>query len=231
MATPNVYFVHLRRPDRSNRDEKRDDPFYEFGSFGCTGCHSSNLLHPHNAERLKKLRGARLAFVQGGSCGSRLVFLTPPIKEVIEWPDRCEAIWVPIKKPFKYAQAPILVSNDGCSHFPKIKKFALELGGTTIEGKLTSRLRSRATELPPDLANHVIEVYERMRADAKPSDFASKYYEALPYLPPCPDDNRIATYRNFLRGLSGGKQSRCGSRRRHSLACRKKSTNRSDLDV
>ena len=39
MAMPNVFFVHLRRPNRSDPDEQRDDPFYEFGSFGCTGCH------------------------------------------------------------------------------------------------------------------------------------------------------------------------------------------------
>lgn len=201
MAAPKLFFVHLRRPVSAskNENERRDDPFYEFGSFGCTGCHKSNLLHQHNAE---KLVGARLAFVQGGSCGSRLVLLTPPIT-VMECQDRCVAIWVPIKKPFKYSHAPILASNDGRSDFLKIKKFALKARGTTIEGKLTSRLRTRAKELPLDLANHVIEIYERMRAAAKPSAFASKYYETLPYLPPCPDENRRATYLNKLKELSG----------------------------
>ncbi len=76
MAEVNVYFVHLRRP--RNLNDQRADPFYEYGSFGCTGCHSKNLLHPRHAE---KLNGARLAFVQGGNLGSRLVFLTPPIND------------------------------------------------------------------------------------------------------------------------------------------------------
>jgi hypothetical protein len=73
MAAPKVFFVHLRRP---GSDDPRTDPLYEFGSFGCTKCHCSNLFHPRHAEDLK---GSRLAFVQGGDDGSRLVFLTPPI--------------------------------------------------------------------------------------------------------------------------------------------------------
>ena len=47
MAKPDIFFVHLRRP--KNSGDQRADPFYEFGSFGCTGCHSWNLLHPRNA--------------------------------------------------------------------------------------------------------------------------------------------------------------------------------------
>ena len=31
MAEPKVFFVHLRRPDKSNRKERRDDPLYELG--------------------------------------------------------------------------------------------------------------------------------------------------------------------------------------------------------
>ena len=51
----------------------RTDPLYEFGSFGLTGCHRTNLLVDHAAA------GARLAFTQGGDLGFRLVMLTPPI--------------------------------------------------------------------------------------------------------------------------------------------------------
>ena len=112
MATPNVFFVHLRRP-RAN--DQRDDPFYEFGSFGCTGCHSSNLLHKRHVSRLEE--GARLTFIQGGPDGSRLVFLTPLIS-VKEWPDSrrpptvlCEVNWTPAEMPLKYDKAPILVLN------------------------------------------------------------------------------------------------------------------------
>jgi hypothetical protein len=40
-----VFVVMLRRPRKNDR---RSDPFWEFGSFGCTGCHGKNLLHPKN---------------------------------------------------------------------------------------------------------------------------------------------------------------------------------------
>ena len=106
MAEPTVFFVQLRRP---GRNDVRTDPLYEFGSFGCTKCHSKNLLHPDN---FKKLEGARLAFIQGGHLGSRLVLLTPPIS-VKKWKDNCEARWKPAAMPFKYAEAPVLASNDG----------------------------------------------------------------------------------------------------------------------
>lgn len=38
-----IFIVHLRQPS-NNADEKRSDPFWEFGSFGLTGCHCKNLL-------------------------------------------------------------------------------------------------------------------------------------------------------------------------------------------
>ena len=123
-----VFLVHLRRP---GRDDLRADPFYEFGSFGCTTCHYTNLLHQNHAEELK---GARLAFVQGGKLGSRLVFLTPPIREVRKWRklDRgkwirfTEVKWKPGKMPFKYEQAPILVWNSHPTQFSLVKKFAMK---------------------------------------------------------------------------------------------------------
>jgi hypothetical protein len=65
MTEPKVYIVHLRRPKsaRVEPNERRDDPFWEFGSFGCTRCHSDNLMHPKHA---KELDEARLAFVKAG---------------------------------------------------------------------------------------------------------------------------------------------------------------------
>ncbi|MBK9033452.1 MAG: hypothetical protein IPL61_19670 [Myxococcales bacterium] len=67
-----VIIVVLRQP-RSDEDA-RTDPFFEFGSFGLTGCHAANLLHDEAAD------GARLAFAQGGPLGFRLVTLTPPVE-------------------------------------------------------------------------------------------------------------------------------------------------------
>ena len=40
MEQPPVFIVHLRRPKKNDPEEMRSDPFWEFGSFGCTGCHS-----------------------------------------------------------------------------------------------------------------------------------------------------------------------------------------------
>lgn len=232
MAEPKVFFVHLRRPDKKNPKEQRDDPFYEFGSFGCTGCHSRNLLHPRRAA---ELQGARLAFVQGGRFGSRLVFLTPPITVTV-WRDRCEARWTPREVPFKYTEAPILAYNEGWTDFRLVEQFARAATGCpTAESGLSSRLRSRVRPLSGDMAKHVIAIYKRRWAAAPSYAFASTYDEALPYAPPRIDRDRKATYARFISELDGDSdgaenvshfealqpktqgQSRCGvSRRRQS---------------
>lgn len=46
MGDPQVVFVMLRQPRRDNPGEMRTDPLWEFGSFGCTRCHSRNLMNP-----------------------------------------------------------------------------------------------------------------------------------------------------------------------------------------
>jgi hypothetical protein len=195
MAVPRVYFVHLRRP---GVNDPRTDPMYEFGSFGCTKCHSKNLLHPRHAE---KLNGARLAFVQGGNRGHRLVFLTPPITVKL-WPSNCEARWTPAEMPFKYTEAPLLASKEGRSNFPLVKKFASRTHRPTLVSGFSSRVRSRTQPLkPPALANEVISKYERYRREKPRSAIASAYYEALPYCPKRVDYNRKNTYRRLIRKL------------------------------
>lgn len=196
MAEPKVFFVHLRRP---GRDDRRDDPFYEFGSFGCTKCHSKNLMHPAKAE---ELRGARLAFIQGGHLGSRLVFLTPTITVQV-WKDNCEARWKPWDMPFKYAEAPILVWHDRRSDFSMVRDFVSKTRRPTDESRLSSKFRSRKSPLSPELAQEVVEVYERLRAGAPDSAIALTYDEALPWQPPIPDRNREATYRSRISELAG----------------------------
>lgn len=201
MAIPRVFFVHLRRPKSASKcpNERRDDPFYEFGSFGCTGCHSDHLFNPRHAAELE---GARLAFIQGGPLGSRLVFLTPPIIKVTKWRDCCEARWTPAEMPFKYTKAPVLAHNDGRSNFPLVEAFARDADRTTIEGALSSRFRNRTKPLPETMAKEVIEVYERLRAEASPSDIATTYDEALPSSPPMIDRTRQATYRSHISQLA-----------------------------
>ena len=193
------------------------DPFYEFGSFGCTTCHCKNLLHPNRAE---ELQGSRLAFVQGGRLGSRLVFLTPPITEVRKWRklDRgkwirfTEVKWKPAEMPFRYEESPSLVRNNHSSQFSLVKKFAMKARGRTIEGRLCSKIRSRTEPLGPELAREIVDLYERSRveaAGASPSPIASTYDEALPSSPshvPKRDRNRKArkaSYDSFHERLHG----------------------------
>ncbi|MGH2359078.1 MAG: hypothetical protein ACRDGM_00825 [bacterium] len=209
MTKPKVFFVHLRRP-KSNPDERRDDPFYELGSFGCTGCHSTTLFRPHHAA---DLNGARLAFIQGGPLGARLVFVTPPITVKV-WKDRCEARWAPAEMPFKYTEAPMLASNHAGGDFPLVEEFARNTRRTTVEGGLSSKLRSRVTPLSAETASEVIAVYERCREQAPTSAIATTYDAALPWRPPKVDRNRTSTYDSHIRKLKSQVQSRCCSSRR-----------------
>lgn len=199
MAALKLFFVQLRRPHRAstNPDERRDDPFYEFGSFGCTGCHSSNLLHPRNADNLA---GGRLAFVQGGPLGSRLVLLTPPVT-VRKYQDRCEVKWKPAEMPFRYERAPVLAWNSGRSHFPLVEQFAAKTRRRTIEGGLSSRLRTLKREASTGMANQIIRTYERLRRASGEDAVALTYVEALPHDPPVIDVHRRVTYRR-LRELA-----------------------------
>jgi hypothetical protein len=210
MAEPRVFLVHLRRP-RRKQAEQRDDPYYEFGSFGCTGCHQKNLLHPRHAPELE---GARFGFIQGGPLGSRLVFLTPPIS-IKTWKDRCEALWKPVQKPFKYRNAPVIACNNSDSDFPLLEAFVRESKCSTIEGGLASRFRSKAKPLPAPMTREVITVYTRKRKAAPKSAFAAVYVDALPYDPPRIDKERKRTYERHLKELrqaTNGK-SKCASNR------------------
>lgn len=211
MDATKVFFVHLRRP---GKDDPRADPFYEFGSFGCTGCHKKNLLHANN---VSELEGARLAFAQGGRLGFRLVFLTPPITIVTHATANNafvnEAKWTPKEMPFRYECAPVLIRNNHRSDFSLVSSFA---GGTqrnTVEGGFSSRIRSSVTPLPPRMATQVVDVYESFRSSCESSCVAKQYWEALPYF------NRVdrkhgreQRYKNIIKELSAkGRLKRRGS--------------------
>ncbi len=245
MTKPNVFLVHLRRP---GRDDLRSDPFYEFGSFGCTTCHCKNLLHPNHAE---ELIGAQLAFVQGGKLGSRLVFITPPITEVTKWKKYCNGKWIrfcevkwattkPAAMPFKYTEAPILAWNKQSTEFSKVTKFLANVRRTTVEARLCSKIRSRAKPLVSKLADQVIRVYDEKREKAAKKSIASTYDQALPRPVPEPDRTckaRKAKYHLFHERLRDDSdivegvqrndlvtpetrvQSRCGDSRRRK-SCR-----------
>lgn len=208
---PNVIIVLLRRPRRNNPDEQRSDPFYEFGSFGCTGCHSSNLLHPKGA---KTLEGARLAFAQGGEGGFRLVLLTPPVRVRRRGP-LVEATWRPAHEPFKYSSAPVLAHGRTRTDFPQLMREIRAARRSTAEGKFASTFRSRRRPLRPEIGEELCLIYENSRQAAFVEDLATHYWETLPYAPRRPDTDRHAT----LKALRASAAHSNGARAAVTTAC------------
>ncbi len=191
MRSAKVVIVHLRRP--RNEKDKRNDPFWELGSFGLTGCHCRNLLHPNNAHQLI---GMRLAFAQGGSLGTRLVLLTPPITRVVIYSDRTEALWSPWKMPFRYSAAPLLINNGGKTEFSKLKRLLRGGKRDTWVGQFGADFRTRKRPLTEEVARQIIRHYERFRkSKGGRTAIAPNYADALPgKRKPIPFAERIKIY-------------------------------------
>jgi hypothetical protein len=199
MAADKIVIVHLRRP---GRDDPRNDPFWEFGSFGITGCHRDNLLNP---KKIHELEGVRLAFAQGGKAGFKLVFLTPRISTV-KYRKLAETRWQPPSMPLKYDEAPILVSNDGTT----IRGMQDALRGVdrpTPEAKFSSRFRSRRNPINddfPELAKQIAAEFAlRYKQAKRNSGVALTYDEALPWAIQAPDRQRQETYERKLDEAGG----------------------------
>jgi hypothetical protein len=214
MATDKIIIVHLRRP---SANDKRNDPFWELGSFGITGCHTDNLL---NSKKIHELEGVRLAFVQGGKNGFKLVFLTPRIS-IIKHKRLAETRWQPASMPIKYDQAPILVANDG----KMIRGMQEALRGvdrSTPEAKFSSRFRSRRNPVNddfPELAAEIAAEFARYYKQAKVNGAVARTYdEALPRTIEAPDRQRQETYERKLDEAGGvvakKKWDSCSSKRR-----------------
>jgi len=190
-----VVIVHLRRPRGREKypGDKRSDPFWEFGSFGLTGCHGKNLLHPN---RMYELRGARLAFAQGGKLGMRLVYVTPPVR-VRQHKNRVEVLWSP-SKPFRYDLSPPLIDNHGETNFPCIKKMIASVNRDTWVRKFSSKFRTNCEPLADSIAGELLANYDCERHLSPQSRFATLYQDALPTLPPLVDNDRPRTYNELL---------------------------------
>jgi hypothetical protein len=198
-----LFIVMLRRPQK---DDPRTDPFWEFGSFGCTGCHARNLLHPKNCQIGN---GDRLAFVQGGKIGSRLLLVTPPV-ERFDHPGgnpkgRVELRWDLSRKPFRYDCAPSLFESPAPGSprlFPRMADSLTQTNRSTIDAKLASRFRARTSPLEPELACELDEGFTAAVKKAKESDFITCYEEALPWCD-CPSSasERRRNYQQRLREL------------------------------
>lgn len=197
-----VILVMLRRPRYGDPNEMRTDPLWEFGSFGCTGCHHANLMNP---AKLSDLHGARFGFAQNGPQGIKLIHLTPPIR-TLHHGSFGEAKWSPAKMPLTYISAPTLVNNLGHSDVPLIMNMLSGVRRGSPVARFTSKFRSRREPLPPPIGDQVIAVYERTRSEGGSGSVARSYVDALPYTPPRVDSDREATYHRLLRNsaIAGG---------------------------
>jgi len=212
MKQQKVVMVHLRIP--WDGDDKREDPFWEFGSFGITGCHHSNVMNPKKAHELER---ARLAFAQGGPNGMKLVFLSPPTRIRRYGPkgeDLVEARWHPKGMPFKYACAPLLVDRDGGTDFPCLKAAFRSCHRGTWIAKFSSKFRSRREFLSMNQASEIIRKYEQRRRNASADKLAKSYEQALPPGPKMIDSDRKRTYSKYRReaGKALREKGRCGKR-------------------
>jgi hypothetical protein len=198
-----VFIVMLRTPERN---DPRSDPFWEFGSFGCTGCHGKNMLHPKNCQVRD---GDRLAFVQGGHLGPRLLLVTPPIKRIDHRAGSSSALvelcWDSSRKPFRYDRAPSVFESPSPGSrglFPRLADSIADTNRATVGAKLASRFRSRSRPLEPDLAQELENGFDAAVKNAEESDFITCYEDALPWCdcPNSPDERRL-NYERHLRGL------------------------------
>jgi hypothetical protein len=205
--------VMLRQP-RGNNDQ-RADPFWEFGSFGCTHCHRNNLLHPKHCQITD---GDRLAFVQGGRRGLRLMLLTPPIKRlgyVGGNPTGCvELRWDSTQKPFSYERAPSLFETPSPGIpglFPRLYDSLSHTDRSTIDAKFASRFRARSRPLESELASELDAGFNIILKSANESDFITHYEEALPWCGchSTPSDRR-RDYRQLLQVLTNSTNGETG---------------------
>jgi hypothetical protein len=193
VSSPPIFMVLLRRP---KKNDIRTDPFYEFGSFGLTGCHRSNLLHPRNAPRLND---ARLAFIQGGDGGARLICLTPPVTVVMHGDNaRAEVTWNkddPSARFMRYENAPIVTKT------PEIGAMLEGVNRPTDQSRLASKFRTQTKPLPFGVAESLVRIHsESFNADQR---FADRYEQTLPFRPDIIDDQRKESRAKLLREAKG----------------------------
>lgn len=203
-AENEVVIAMLRQPRRDDPTEQRNDPFWEFGSFGITGCHGRNLLNPKKAHELE---GKRIAFAQGGPGGIKLVYVTPPVS--VRYHAGCvELNWSPAGMPLTYESAPTLIDNTGFTDFPALLDEIDDVARTTPVGQFSSRFRSRREPVSVALGNQMIAAFENADCDGRTR--AARYIDCLPYPPPRIDQDRDGTYRDLV-GYAGGIQTTSAS--------------------
>lgn len=191
MSLPKVQVVFLRQP---RLNDPRSDPYYEFGSFGCTGCHRNNLMHP---KRRDQIEGSRFAFVQGGKDEIRLILVTPPI-----WTEsirNVEARWDTKYLPLIFSKAPLFINNGGFTDVPSIKTYLKDVRRKTYVARAASKFRTRTSPVDQDLGQEIILAYEE--ALINPCNIADNYVKTLPFGTNNPERNREAAYEQKRYGM------------------------------
>ena len=197
----NYYFVFLRKP--KNFRDQRDDPFWEFGSFGCTGCHHHNLLHPNRAKFGKR---DRLVFLQGGTLGVKIIGITPPVTQCTvksrtgKFGKIVELRWEKSYRPIPYAAAPKFIDNEGATKFPIIWKDIKRknIKRDTHCSAVASVFRSRTEAAPASWVRELRKVFSK---------------QTLP---------KIDTYADAIQSDSGGWNQNAVQNRWTTLAHRRK---------
>jgi hypothetical protein len=150
-----LYVVFLRKPN--TLADMRSDPFWEFGSFGRTGCHRVNLLHPRHTPLVN---GDRLAFLQGGQGEIRVVAVSPPIT-VGGSNDLIEVEWSSRYRPLPFLSAPLLINNLGDTAFPEVRSILRGTRRSTYCGAAASRFRSKSSALNKVLEKQILSWFKR----------------------------------------------------------------------
>jgi hypothetical protein len=196
-----LFLVFLRKP---GRNDLRTDPFWEFGSFGCTGCHGHNLLNP---KRRHVQDGDSLAFVQGGPEGCKLLLITAPIRRRDHLGGRVELRWSRKAKPFRYAspRAPVLADpGAGRVRLVELGRLVNSAKRASAQAKLASCFRACCRPLEIRLASELIRLFGEARRAAKASDVIRHYTDALPWVGyQMSKRERHTQYHRLLRELSG----------------------------
>ena len=171
---PNVVVVMLRRPKHHDPTEMRTDPFWEFGSFGCTRCQYRNLMNPC---KLHELTGSRLAFAQGGDAEVRLVHVTPPVR-TLHHVLFGEAKWHPPEMPLSYKSAPVLVDNHGGTDVPALIHMIDEVRRSSPVARFASKFRSTRTA-PTDVVTQARPVGQNIVKSVCWRQFASDQWSEV----------------------------------------------------
>ena len=173
----------------------RIDPFWETGSFGLTGCHKCNLLHPKNRLQLKD---SDIGFVQGGPDGMKLVHLVN-LYDAKDFSDRLELNWDPSVSdmPFTYSNGITLINNNGESDIKGFKQSLQNVNRNTWIARFASAFRSRSAPLDKELARSVRQTFRRFSRRKR----ANSYVDAMPFPPPKTDNNRRKTQKQLRKKL------------------------------